>query len=226
LLDLIEVIFLFGRKNNDKDKSIIEACESLFDIIKNSNEENKELENIKSLYNNIREYYIKKIDSDENFIIYEKIRLEKSLGKYTKNTLGITLNIGAIIFSVLVTLFIESMGIFDRVNISMFIEIVNVILNCLIKVGVFFFMIFVFTHTYVDKNVKKDRNEEILNNIRLKVLNDIEREIEIEDKNEVFESSNTKTEYKFIKEVAVSAGVGSIFNVISNVILKRFFKGK
>lgn len=217
---------MFGRKKNDKEKSVTEECEVLFDIIKNSDEEDKELENIKSLYNNIREYYIKKIDSDENFIIYEKIRLEKSLGKYTKNTFGITLNIGAIIFSVLVTLFIESMGIFDRVNISMFIEIVNIILNCLIKVGVFFFMIFVFTHTYVDKNVKKDRNEEILNNIRLKVLNEIEKENEIKNKNEAYESLNTKVEYKFIKEVAISTGLGSISNVISNVILKRFFKSK
>lgn len=217
---------MFGRKKNDKDKSIIEACESLFDIIKNSNEEDKELENIKSLYNNIREYYIKKIDSDENFIIYEKIRVEESLGEYTKNTLGINLNMFAIVFSVLATLCIESMGIFDKVNISIFIDLVNIILNSIIKVGIFVFMIFIYAHISVDKNTKKDRNKEILNNIRLKVLNDIEREIEIEDKNEVFESSNTKTEYKFIKEVAVSTGLGSIFNVISNVILKRFFKSK
>lgn len=54
----------------------------------------------------------------------------------------------------------------------------------------------------------------------------MEKEIEIKDKNEVSETSFINTDYKFIKDVAVSTGLGTVSTVVSNIILKRFFKRK
>ncbi|WP_315112941.1 hypothetical protein [Clostridium intestinale] len=186
----------------EKNKELIEKnentfikCAELFNYIeKDLNKEDKKLEDIANLYNNIKDYYIEKIKTNNNFIIYEKLRLEGELGKYTKNIFNINLNMGVIILTVLVTMFLESTKVFDIINITQFHYVINIILNTIIRMGTFFILLFGCLYNLKDKNSEQEKCEEVLNNIRLKVLKNIEKEIQEKGKIENVDIQNTNNE--------------------------------
>lgn len=215
------------KKNKDLYKknsnTFIECDEHFNNIKKDLNKEDKKLEDIANLYNNIKDYYIEKIKTNNNFIIYEKLRLEGELGKYTKNIFNLNLNMGVIILTVLVTLFLESTKVFDIINITQFHYVINIILNTIIRMSTFFILLFGCLYNLKDKNSEQEKNEEVLNNIRLKVLENIEKEIQEKDKIENVAIQNINNEV--LKEVSATDNKDSN-RLIKKGIIGKFLKKK
>lgn len=174
------------KKEKIKEINIFKECSKAFEKETSMDTDDKKYQEARELYSEIRKYYLAKYKKDEYYLKVEKVRLEQQLGKYTSDIVNHNINLYIGIFSALVALLMESIGIFDVIKISAFSDDINSSLNNLLKVVTFLVILFSLIYSITSDKTTKSQNEKvILGNIKLKVLEDIEKENELKSKKAV-----------------------------------------
>ncbi|WP_238906643.1 hypothetical protein [Clostridium sp. YIM B02506] len=224
---------MFGKKKKSEEnkESAIEECERLFDeeIKSDKNEYNevkKDIEQTRKLYENIKNYYYKKIKSDYRYLVFEKIRLERKLGKYNHKIIEFSVNYFIGIFSAVFALFLQSVNLFDVIKITVFSNDINSILNNMVKMITFFILLFGFMRMFDDKGSKEQQYINVLNNIKLKVIEEIEKEIEEGKKLKEVEIQNQNRNNDLLKEIVIAVGNGFASGILGSGIIGKIFKKK
>lgn len=152
---------MFGSKK--KENEISKITNEFYRYV-NSEDKKKDFSELCELYNKIKRYYLNEMQSNEFSILIEKIQLEKKLGRYTgmKTNYNMTFLIGLI--SAVLPINIQLMGLTDEKG--------NLFL------GLFSMAAFVISIVMVfGKDITKDKTNDIMISLCLKVLEDIEKEI-------------------------------------------------
>jgi hypothetical protein len=133
------------------------------------------------LYNEIKQYYENKVKSNRISISVEKIRLETNLGKYNGNIFNLSINYFIAMLAVILTLFFEKLDLFgyefefgNDINLN---ASFNNALKVISLVAIVLFLIKVLS----DKKTILTNKRDILDNIKLKVLDDLEKEYSAEN---------------------------------------------
>ncbi|MBU3102237.1 MULTISPECIES: hypothetical protein [Clostridium] len=147
-----------------------------FEENKTDKKEKEDYEDIQILYNNIKSFYYTQIKSKQLKVNIEKVRLESETGKYLDpfniQRIGLFIAICAVIF----TLYLQGSNIFNF-HIKYFGDSVSNIINASLGAVTFIILICCMgKNLYSDKD-KKQNMQFFINSIRLKVLDDIEKEI-------------------------------------------------
>lgn len=167
------------RKNKSKTNSI--TCEELmkeFDVLHNIEGVN-EYKNIKDTYYKLKEFYKKKIKHKEIETQIEKIRLEKKLGRYEGKVIQFnSAFVCAFCSSILIVIIQVMLQIYNNKNSALIGELFTLFTLLIL----FIYIIYDFT-----KDSTKQKPKDLIIFISLKVLDDIEKEMqqqEIKDKAE------------------------------------------
>lgn len=226
------MLLKWRKKKSGQKKSTIKNCEDVFNnekisYKKDDNEAKRDINEIRDLYINIKDYYYEIIKEDNNFIVYEKIRLEKNLGKYTKGMVDLNMNFFIAVFSAALTLLLDGLEPFESINISIYSTQVNNILNYVAKIVVFFVVIFGFLYNMAnDKGTKLEKNITILNNIKLRAIDDIEKELEAKKKLDEIQLEDKNPSYEVLKEIAITTSTGVLTNIVGSGIIGKVLKKK
>lgn len=217
---------LFKKKNADNNVNYNKYFEE-FLRFKDSKDRENEYEAMSMLYTQVYEFYKYKIKYQQLDIISEKLVLERRSGRYTseKSKNNLTILIGMAL--ALVPIYIQG---FSELNVryKAIISIVSVI-------GIFSMVV-----KDISKEIIRDKNRDAMFNVCLKVLDDIEKEMEAEAKllmtNEVAATVQQEEKLKHMSQQAngnwnVEISVPSIINTIESVykvgkfVRKVFRKG-
>lgn len=174
-IDSHSTIKLIDHKNinEQSDNNIFKQCLNLFRINKNE----KGYIEASNLYNEVKEYYKLKL-RDENFnLVVEKIRLESIVGKFDNNIKNFSINYLNSFMFVIITLYLEGIKLFEFQLKWFPNDNVNSILTIFSKGILFMLIIYITQKIIFSKGTKKERNDEVLNNVKLKVLEEIEKEM-------------------------------------------------
>lgn len=173
---------LWLKKKNNNDENLYKECLSLFSETKLNATEKYDHDNIVKLIDEIKQFYKDKLDRKEISIQAERIRLEASIGKYSTNySKNVTILLIGML-SALFVLFIDKIGVFNDTKIQNISSYLSEPVIMLIKVLSFLLIILYLMKLTGDKYTKIEKKLSIINNIRLQVLEDIEKEIEIKNK--------------------------------------------
>lgn len=167
---------LFKREENQNERTYKE-CLDLFNNSKDNEQDKNEHDDIIVLYKEIKNHYEKKIELNEININAERIRIERDLGKYSANYANIMMNLSIGLISGLFVLFFDKTDIFDAFKLTSVPAIIAEPLIILLKVVTFLIILYVILKSTNDKSVRINKNTSIIYNISLKVLDDIEKEI-------------------------------------------------
>lgn len=165
-----------NRKKDKRPDFYKECCDYYY--LKNSNsinEKNDYME-LDELYSEIKKDYYNKLKRKEIKISVEKIRLESQMGKYISKLGDFSLNYYIAMVAVFMTLYLEKLNVFGGIIFKNIDKSVASILNSLAALAIFMLLIQFFV-CIMDKDIEKDKRESLINNIKLKVLEDIEKEI-------------------------------------------------
>lgn len=169
---------LILRKNKrNKDEDMYKDCLELFYKSKDDSDEKRDHDDILILYNEIEKYYKEKIKCSEINIKAEKIRLEQKIGKYANLYRSNTSNLFVGVIPGIFILFFDKLGIFDDIMLSSVSPELSRALAMSMKFVSFSIISGFLLKFSEEKNLSKDKNSLIINNIKLKVLNDIEKEV-------------------------------------------------
>jgi len=143
-------------------------CKDYEELIKNFDDNSKspydkDYNNVLKLYYHIKNYYKRKIVIGEIDIIIEKVRLEKNIGKYESSLT----NLNTTVITGLLCIFIQFIFIegakLTRYN------------NSFVTFSLTVIMMYIF-FSVITKQSKKDKYNDLLNYISLKVLEELEKE--------------------------------------------------
>jgi hypothetical protein len=165
-------------KKMDTRTSVFNYCQEMFDAEKNKSQDDLDFNSAKKLYVDLKKYYLEKIKQDDKFINIERIRLQQELGNYTRDFVNTNITFYITFLSALGALLLQDIGLFDKIKITSFTEEINSSLSLFLKIIAFFAILGYLTYQMnFDKSSKTEKRKTILNNIKLKVLEDIEKEI-------------------------------------------------
>jgi len=171
-----------SKKKNRKDtyQSYLEE----FIEFKNNNNKENEYKSISKLYNEINMYYTNRIKNGQLDIKVEKLLLERRIGKY--NGQGFNSSISFLLGGALLAIPIMNQALTEA--ISEMLKGLSMKLNCgflselsNFKYGISVFIIVVilcFLVKDIGKDMTEDKNYAVMLNICLKVLEDIEKDLE------------------------------------------------
>ncbi|MCB2321269.1 hypothetical protein LGK98_10560 [Clostridium tagluense] len=168
---------MFRNRKEKKEKlRESEECLKLFnETVGNKTEEDGYNDSL-DLYKEIKKYYKVKIKQKDFIIRVERIRLETITGKYSSSLSNYMISLTIAIMAALLAVLIQSVGLFN-INISVLPEEINILL----KIVTFLILLYVLINSLNDNISMKNKRESIINNIRLNVLIEIEKEIAQED---------------------------------------------
>lgn len=147
-----------------------------FEENKTDKKEKEDYGDIQILYNNIKSFYYAQITSKQMNIYVEKVRLESETGKYLDPFNIQRASLFIAIIAVIFTLYLQGSNFFNF-HINHFDNSISNIIDALLKIGVLYLAIWnVGKSLYNDKD-KKENMQYLINSIRLKILDDIEKEI-------------------------------------------------
>ncbi|MDR3595043.1 hypothetical protein [Clostridium sp.] len=162
--------------NKKKEKRFYKDClEIYYEEIKDSIKNKNDHYDILKLKNKIKEDYIEKINKNELDIISEKIRLEHNVGKYITPYMNSIINFSVALFSGIFILYFQSSNIFD-IKINFLPQLVVSIITPIIRMLIFLGLIYYVSKIIVNKPDEKNKLILLINNISLKVIEEIERE--------------------------------------------------
>lgn len=170
------------------------------DCLKQYEEENrdyikKDHDDIVMLKDKIEKDYRVKIKNNEIDIAAEKIRLEEAIGKYNTKVMEFSANLLIAMLAGIFGAFIQSIGVFNFIpKIKWLSNSTNDLISNVGKVVIFVIMIYFLAKSFVGKDSKKDKINSVVNNIKLKVLEQIEKEMEKEKLTAIDEVAVTKEE--------------------------------
>ncbi len=151
---------MFFHKKSEKSR--VDICKNIFDDYQIDTNEEKIL--IDELYEYIRNLYMERLNKGDLNIEKEKIRINRSLGKYKAENKEREDKLRAMVVSIYLT-----------VSINVFLWFIKDIfkIEFVVIVSIVFLVLFL---NYMDKQIKKDKNEErdLVNRLSLIVLKDIE----------------------------------------------------
>lgn len=156
------------------------------DCLKQYEEENKinikkDHDDIVVLKEKIEKDYRIKIGNNEIDIMAEKIRIERSVGRYHTKLMESTTSLFISLIVSVSGLFIQSLGLFNNIKIKGLSDSVNDSLSNLGRVITFMIIIYFLTKSFIGKDSEKDKINSVVNNIKLKVLEQIEKDSEKEN---------------------------------------------
>jgi hypothetical protein len=180
--------FMFWNKKKKEERFYRECLEIYQEEIKDNIKNKNDQDDILELKNKIREDYIEKINKNELDIISEKIRLEHNVGKYITPYANSIINFSVALFSGIFILYFQNSNIFD-IKINFLPQLVVSIITPIIKMLIFLGLIWYVSKVIVNKPDEKNKKISLINNIRLKVLEEIERGDQNLARNEVAATS-------------------------------------
>ncbi|SMC19357.1 hypothetical protein SAMN02745134_00808 [Clostridium acidisoli DSM 12555] len=154
----------------------------------NITEADKSYSNIKKIYDEIKEFYKNKINNEEMNIKFEKIRIEEKLGKYSTDITEFGVSYFIVIFGNIFYFMIQ-----DIFQYWSFNRTINFALN-FVTLAIFL----VVTMKSIGKDLKKESPKGLMLNISLKVLDELENEI-----NEMNKLSSQKVEDTLDEQVKI-----------------------
>lgn len=187
---------LWVKKKNNNDENLYKECLSLFSETKLNTTEKYDHDNIVKLIDEIRKFYKDKLDRKEISIQAERIRLEASIGKYSTNYSKNVTSLFIGMLSALCVLFIDKIGVFNDTKIQNISSYLSGPVIILIKLLSFLLIILYLMKLTGDRYTKIEKKLSIINNIKLQVLEDIEKEIEIKNKKEIINNEVAATVQK------------------------------
>lgn len=179
---------MFWNKKKKEERFYRECLEIYQEEIKDNIKNKNDQDDILELKNKIREDYIEKINKNELDIISEKIRLEHNVGKYITPYANSIINFSVALFSGIFILYFQNSNIFD-IKINFLPQLVVSIITPIIKMLIFLGLIWYVSKVIVNKPDEKNKKISLINNIRLKVLEEIERGDQNLARNEVAATS-------------------------------------
>ncbi|MBM7869254.1 hypothetical protein JOC70_000723 [Clostridium pascui] len=130
----------------------------------------KEYNDIEKIYNDIREYYKEKIKNKEINLSVEKIRLERSLGKHSgagfSYSIAFIIAIAGGIFSSIIQQIIKIVEMENNFKTS------GIVISIFVLLGVYLYAIFA-----LGKDLNKYKPRDVMLNISLKVIEELEKEM-------------------------------------------------
>lgn len=216
---------LFHRKSKDsQNKNYIsgEVIIQEFDNYFQSDHE-KDYKQVNKVYNHIYSIYKAKIDNKELNISVEKIRLEKSIGKYqsavTKNSTTIITGMLCVFIQFAIVDGMKAFGV----------------QNDFLKYALTYALLFWFLN-YMSNDTNKSKPKDVMTYISLKVLDDLEKEYSIENEKkkdvenqqaivEQLKSENTNSKKDVIMDIVAPAMLEVAATVVQkSSLVKRIFK--
>lgn len=232
-------MFYLGKliSNNKNQKEVKTRYEEYLDLFR-KDKRDIDYEKVKKLYDEIKKYYETKIKNNEISISVEKIRLETNLGKYNGNIYKLGINYFNTIVIVFLTLFFEKMNLFGF-ELEIFRDTnLNKSLNDIIKICTLFLMVLALIKIVNDKNTLLQNKSDVLDNIKLKVLEDLEKEYdtqktkkqEIENQQVIVEKLKGES-VSHRKDTLIADGASVILKIAENLVhkdswIKKIFKKK
>ncbi|MBC2580612.1 hypothetical protein [Clostridium sp. DJ247] len=167
---------MFWKKKKEEERFYRDCLDLYQEEIKDNVKNKNEHDDILELTKKIRDDYIERINNNELDIMSEKIRLEHSIGKYNTTFMGYSANLYIGIISGIFGFYFQRSGIFNNViKIKGFSDSANQTIGVIANFITFMILIFVLTALMGDKSTRKSKKVSLINNIRLKVLEDIEK---------------------------------------------------
>lgn len=184
---------MFGKNKNNSNKIIDEFNKY------NSPKELEKYEELKNVYSKIRAYYEAKVINNEVDLKIEKIRLERNLGKQLGASITYIIAFGISILGALMSVLIQET-----------LKIVNShywILTFLVIGALYFFIM-----RSIGNEAEKARPRDIMLNISLKVVEELEKEINENKAKQEREDNREKTIQRISQHIDNK-------NAIKNVVL-------
>ena len=184
---------MFGKKNKNSYDKILKQFNQY-----NSAEELKKYDELKSVYEEIRRFYEKKFNDNAIELKIEKIRIERNLGKQFGVSIGYIITFGISIMGAIISISIQE----TLKNISPHYWI----LNFIVIISLYFLIM-----SSIGKEAEKARPRDIMLNISLRVIEELEKEIN-ENKMKQNEEANRKELFRQISQYIDSS------NMIKNIM--------
>lgn len=179
-------------KNNHSNKYKSADCDEGL-ILLSTNSEKEDYKTVNNLYGKIKKYYLERLNKNEIDIRVEKVRLEGKAGKLDNNIKSYSVNYLNNFMIIIITLYLEGSKLFDY-NLNWFSNsILNNVLTVFSKGIIFMGIAYFLPKLVFNKKTKKEREEEILNNFKLRVVEDLIKDID-SGKIALDEAATTKDE--------------------------------
>lgn len=216
---------MFWNKKKEEEKFYKECLNLYEEDIKNNMKNKNDHDDILELTNNIKSNYIEKINRNELDIMAEKIRLEHNIGKYNTTYIGYITSFYIAITSGVVGLYFQSSGIFNISKIKGFSDSANDTIIAVTRFITFIIILLVLTVLMGDRDTKKNKKMSLINNISLKVIENIEKEIN-ENKVKQEEEINRKELFKEITQYIDNKNIikNSVVPVIAEIAATSVIK--
>lgn len=168
------------------------STQTMEEVVMTESDE-KDYTKMEKRYKRFRKYYKKKINNREIDIRVEKVRLEAKVGKFDSNIKSYSINYLISFMVILFTLYLESSKIFEfQVGLfsnNDFNNILTVSLKGILFMGMAYFV----PKIILNKDSKKEREEEFSNNLKIRVVEDLIKDID-SGKIALDEAATTKDE--------------------------------